>query len=48
MKAPLSSHQAVRVAPVLTFPADPTRLRLLSLVASLAAEKPACATLMTP
>ena len=48
MKAPLSSDQAERVAPLLRFPADPTRLQLLSRVTSLAAEKPACATLMTP
>jgi hypothetical protein len=48
MKAPLSNDQAERVAPLLTFPADPTRLQLLSRVTSLAAEKPACATLMTP
>jgi hypothetical protein len=34
MKAPLSSHQAVRVAPLLKALDDLLRLRLLSLVAS--------------
>jgi hypothetical protein len=48
MKAPLSSDQAERVAPLLEALADLVRLRLLSLVASHPGEKRACTASMTP
>ena len=47
-REPLSAEQAAQVAPLLKALADPVRLRLMSLIASPPAARPASATSTTP